>query len=133
MVRGLAPSARLVYALGGTQKFELPVEEAAVDAIFARMEAVKSRRVLGGAGVGAGRKRAVRQCGCLPCLLLPTTTHLPTHAHTHAVPRPRPPAPVLSVCSGEVDLVDWGVSHATLEEVFIRITREAGVHATAFA
>ena len=27
---------------------------------------------------------------------------------------------------------DWGVSHATLEEVFIRITREAGVRLTAF-
>lgn len=28
---------------------------------------------------------------------------------------------------------DWGVSHATLEEVFIRITREAGVRLTAFS
>ena len=26
---------------------------------------------------------------------------------------------------------DWGVSHATLEEVFIRITREAGIRSTA--
>ena len=43
VVRGLAPSARLVYALGGTQKFELPVGEAAVDAIFWRMEAVKAK------------------------------------------------------------------------------------------
>lgn len=45
MVRGLSPSARLVYALGGTQKFELPVGEAGVDVIFARMEAVKARCV----------------------------------------------------------------------------------------
>ena len=27
---------------------------------------------------------------------------------------------------------DWGVSHATLEEVFIRVIREAGVRLTAF-
>ncbi|PRW44292.1 ABC transporter A family member 7-like isoform A [Chlorella sorokiniana] len=77
IVRSLSPAARLVYALGGTQKYELPVGEAAIDAIFARMEAVKA--------------------------------------------------------SKEVDLVDWGVSNATLEEVFIRITREAGVRMSAFA
>ncbi|EFN55401.1 hypothetical protein CHLNCDRAFT_23609, partial [Chlorella variabilis] len=77
VVRGLSPSARLVYALGGTQKFELPVGEAGVDQIFSRMEEVKARR--------------------------------------------------------ELDLVDWGVSNATLEEVFIRITRDAGVRMGAFA
>ena len=43
VVRELAPSVRLVYALGGTQKFELPTGEASVDAIFRRMEAVKHR------------------------------------------------------------------------------------------
>ena len=33
----------------------------------------------------------------------------------------------------ELQIWDWGVSHATLEEVFIRITREAGVGMTAFS
>ena len=47
VVRELAPSARLVYALGGTQKFELPTGEASVDAIFRRMEAVKRSWVAG--------------------------------------------------------------------------------------
>ncbi len=33
---------------------------------------------------------------------------------------------------GKLQVRDWGVSHATLEEVFIRITRDAGVRLTAF-
>ncbi len=33
---------------------------------------------------------------------------------------------------GELQIRDWGVSHANLEEVFIRITRDAGVKLTAF-
>ncbi|DBA88861.1 TPA: hypothetical protein ACH3X2_000106 [Trebouxia sp. C0005] len=33
---------------------------------------------------------------------------------------------------GTLQVRDWGVSHATLEEVFIRITRDAGVRLTAF-
>jgi hypothetical protein len=50
VVRELAPSARLVYALGGTQKFELPTGEASVDVIFRRMESVKQRWVGGWVG-----------------------------------------------------------------------------------
>ncbi len=46
VVRGMSPSARLVYALGGAQKFELPVGEAGVDSIFRRMEQVKARCAL---------------------------------------------------------------------------------------
>ena len=34
--------------------------------------------------------------------------------------------------NGQLQILDWGVSHATLEEVFVRITREAGVRLTAF-
>ena len=34
--------------------------------------------------------------------------------------------------NGQLQVLDWGVSHATLEEVFVRITREAGVRLTAF-
>ena len=34
---------------------------------------------------------------------------------------------------GEVELLDWGVSNATLEEVFIKIARDAGVQMSAFA
>lgn len=33
---------------------------------------------------------------------------------------------------GRLQVKDWGVSHATLEEVFIRITRDAGIGLTAF-
>ncbi len=29
-------------------------------------------------------------------------------------------------------MLDWGMSNATLEEVFIKITREAGVKLSAF-
>lgn len=76
VVRSMSPSARMVYSLGGTQKFELPLGEVEVEAIFRRMEEVKLR--------------------------------------------------------SEVELLDWGVSNATLEEVFIRIAREAGVEMDAF-
>ena len=34
--------------------------------------------------------------------------------------------------SRQLHVLDWGVSHATLEEVFIGITREAGIRMTAF-
>lgn len=55
VVRGLSPSARLVYALGGCQKFELPVGEVALDAIFTRMEAVKARYCRSPVWGGRGR------------------------------------------------------------------------------
>lgn len=35
-------------------------------------------------------------------------------------------------CRGELEVLDWGMSNATLEEVFIKITREAGVKLSAF-
>ena len=76
VVKSMAPNARLVYALSGTQKYELPLSEVAVDGVFKKMEEVKLRN--------------------------------------------------------EVEVLDWGVSNATLEEVFIKITREAGVNMTAF-
>eukprot|EP00887_Chlorella_sp_A99_P001140 scaffold14.g1140.t1 len=69
LMRGLAPGARVVYALSGMQRMELPMSEVGVEAIFARMEAVKAR--------------------------------------------------------GELELIDWGVSHASLEEVFIKVTADA--------
>ena len=75
-VVAMATGARLVYSLGGTQKFELPTDEVDADAVFRHMEQVKQR--------------------------------------------------------GEIDLLDWGVSNATLEEVFIRVTRDAGVKMSAF-
>lgn len=40
---------------------------------------------------------------------------------------------VAMVCRGELEVVDWGVSNATLEEVFIKITRDAGVRLSAFS
>ena len=72
----MSPSAKLVYALGGTQKYELPLNEVEVDGVFRRMEEMKLRK--------------------------------------------------------EVEVLDWGVSNATLEEVFIEITREAGVQMSAW-
>lgn len=68
MVEKMSPSARLVYALGGNQRFELPLTEIDVEKVFRRMEEVNLNR--------------------------------------------------------ELDVLDWGVSNATLEEVFIKITRQ---------
>lgn len=164
MVRGLSPSARLVYSLGGTQKYgawqqaglasrqpgrlpqpraatmpasqsglapatwhsspaELPVGEASVDVIFARMEEVKARWATGWAGHmrWVARPRRLQRC----CSGMPTRQRdahpssrcsqpSPPHAHFRAPSRSR-----------QLDLLDWGVSNATLEEVFIRITRDA--------
>lgn len=76
-VKSMSQNARLVYALGGTQKYELPLTEVEVDGVFRRMEEIKLRR--------------------------------------------------------EVDVLDWGVSNATLEEVFIKIARDAGVSMSAWA
>lgn len=76
VVHSMSPKAKLVYALGGTQKFELPLTDVQVDGVFRRMEEVKLRK--------------------------------------------------------ELELLDWGVSNATLEEVFIKITRESGVKVGAF-
>ena len=45
----------------------------------------------------------------------------------------QPPGMACPACRRELVLVDWGVSNATLEEVFIRITRDAGVRMTSFA
>lgn len=76
VVKSISPNARLVYALGGTQKYELPLSEVEVDGCFRRMEEVKLRK--------------------------------------------------------ELEVLDWGVSNATLEEVFIKITRDAGVQMSAW-
>lgn len=76
IIKSISPNAKLVYALGGTQKYELPLSEVEVDGVFRRMEEVKLRK--------------------------------------------------------EVEVLDWGVSNATLEEVFIKITREAGVQMSAW-
>ena len=68
MVRKMSPSARLVYALGGNQRYELPLTEVDVEMVFRRMEEIKLK--------------------------------------------------------GEIEVLDWGVSNATLEEVFIKIIRQ---------
>ncbi|GMH42708.1 hypothetical protein BSKO_10627 [Bryopsis sp. KO-2023] len=72
----MCPTARPVYSLGGTQKFELPMADVQLEEVFDAMARVQS--------------------------------------------------------SKEFSILDWGVSNATLEEVFIKITREAGVKMTAF-
>ena len=70
-------TARPVYSLGGTQKFELPTEAVQLQDVFAYMEQLKN--------------------------------------------------------DAEIDILDWGVSNATLEEVFIKIANDAGVQMTTFA
>ena len=50
----------------------------------------------------------------------------------HSFP-PHGNLPSLAGRRGELELLDWGMSNATLEEVFVRITREAGVKLSAFA
>lgn len=76
IIKSMVPGAKLVYSLGGTQKYELPLEQITVDDVFRRMEEAKYRK--------------------------------------------------------ELEILDWGVSNATLEEVFIKITRDAGVRMEAW-
>ena len=73
----LAPGGRLVHALGGHLRMELPTAELDVGHLFAYMDDLTK---------GSG-----------------------------------------------LTVLDWGVSHATLEEVFVRVTRDAGVKVAAFA
>jgi len=77
VVERMAPGAKLVYSLGGTQKYELPLEEVSVDGVFREMERAKME--------------------------------------------------------GVVEVLDWGVSNATLEECFINICRSEGVEMSTFA
>lgn len=72
----LVPGGRLVHALGGNLRMELPTTELDVGHLFAYMDGLS------------------RQSG--------------------------------------LTVLDWGVSHATLEEVFIHVTRTAGVKVAAF-
>ena len=75
-IYALCPTARPVYALGGTQKFELPTKDVTLQDVFSHMENLKN--------------------------------------------------------NSTIDVLDWGVSNATLEEVFIKITNDAGVQMTTF-
>ena len=75
-ILNLAPGGRLVHALGGNLRMELPTTELDVGNVFAYMDDLN------------------RQPG--------------------------------------LTVLDWGVSHAALEEVFIHITRTAGVKVAAF-
>lgn len=75
-VYSLCPTARPVYSLGGTQKFELPMADVQLETVFDHMTKMESEK--------------------------------------------------------KFSVLDWGVSNSTLEEVFIKITREAGVKMTAF-
>jgi ABC-type multidrug transport system ATPase subunit len=68
LVRSLSPGARRTYALGGTQKYELPTAEVSLSQVFATMERAK----------------------------------------------------------GSLNVLDWGVANATLEEVFIKFARQIG-------
>lgn len=74
-VQQLSSSAKRVYALAGTQRFEVPVNDVSVSSVFSAVEAAKEQ--------------------------------------------------------GHLDVLDWGVSNASLEEVFVKIMGEAGVHISA--
>ncbi len=69
LVRKMAPSARLTYALAGTRKYELPVEEVTLAAVFEAME---------------------------------------------------------TATAGVLQVLDWGIANATLEEVFIKFAKSIG-------
>lgn len=84
------------------------------------------RSALGRAPCAGGAVACLGASACLPaCLPAWKPAHLPPPAPSRAL--------TTSVRRRELDLVDWGVSNATLEEVFIRITRDAGVRMGAFA
>lgn len=75
-IYSFCPSARPLYSLGGTQKFELPTSETSLEVVFENMEILKKSNI--------------------------------------------------------ATVLDWSVSNATLEEVFIKISREAGIEMTCF-
>ena len=104
VVRSIAPGARLVHALGGTQRFEVPRDEADVATVFSRMEQAKLRC----AGCGVVIVSGV-------CVRVQRT---PLSCRTAG---PLDPA----AGSKELELIDWGVSHATLEEVFVKLSTTA--------
>lgn len=106
-----------MYALGGTQKFELQLGETSVEAVFLKIEELKHkcgliwdsclRTIVGTAARrmhGFDSYNLERNISTSTASLI--YTHLPQSLHP---------------CSNELDVIDWGVSNATLEEVFIRL------------
>jgi hypothetical protein len=104
LVRGLSSGARLTYALAGTRKYELPAEEVSL---------------AGGSGLGCGRQGAAAAteargarggAGADGTPLLPCTGLFKTMGEKRA----------------DLEVLDWGVHSATLEEVFIAFAESIG-------
>jgi len=113
--RRLAPSARLTYSVGGTLKFELPTSEVTLSAVFSAMAAAKARAeayVEGGAEGLARADGGEEECEA--------------DARERALLLA---APAGSAAQQPLEVLDWGVANATLEEVFIKFARQIGAKA----
>lgn len=120
VLRRLARSARLTYSVGGTLKFELPTSEVTLSAVFSAMAAAKARAeafAQGGAeALADGGARWASGGG----------------AEEEADARERRllvSAPAGSAAQQPLEVLDWGVANATLEEVFIKFARQIGAKA----
>jgi ABC-type multidrug transport system ATPase subunit len=115
--RRLAPSARLTYSVGGTLKFELPTSEVTLSAVFSAMAAAKARAEAFAAGGAAALAQGTGAGG---------------EAEAEADARERRlllAAPAGSAAQQPLEVLDWGVANATLEEVFIKFARQIGAKA----
>jgi hypothetical protein len=112
LVTRMSPGARLTYALAGTRKYELPVQEVTLPGAVACCS--------WGTSAVQGVKNG---CCCRFCSICGTAPHLwaphPLLAHPH--PRPASPSAgvfeTMEAAKAELRVLDWGVANATLEEV----------------
>lgn len=151
-VSTLCASARRVYSLGGTQTFELPKADASLRVVFHAMTSAKQR------SQDAAAASAPAAAASLACVSPAAGATLMTSQQTLLAPlkpgaagggsadsQPEgqllQPAEADDFASGGAGrgssgttpftLLDWGVTNASLEQVFVEIARDAGAVVTA--
>jgi hypothetical protein len=112
-VAQLCPTATLTYNVGGTFKFELPCESITLSAVFAAM---------------ASRRQVVAfEQQSEASVELPQ--QLPAEAQLENRVGKKTESENKRVSEGdasELVVLDWGISSATLEEVFVRLAKTNG-------
>lgn len=113
LVLRMSPGARLTYALAGTRKYELPVTEVTLPG--ARRAPPDQQAGTGARGRAGGTWRHVPGGSALAL----SGSHRPHEMHAGVFEE-------MERAKSQMDVLDWGIANATLEEVFIRFARSIG-------
>ena len=110
LVLHMSPGARLTYALSGTRKYELPMEEVTLPG--------EHLLLLPSAADGAV---AIHVCISINHTALNLLSCCRAAHHSAGV------FDTMAAAKSEVTVLDWGIANATLEEVFIKFSKSIGV------